>query len=118
MAAQSEIHRLKITGLRLNVTDESALLEALAHALGVANERINSVRILRRSLDARQRTLCYEYSLAADVCLDQQELAQMLADSRVSLLQDEPLPSPGPRLAALSAATGRAPLALLQSAAA
>ena len=80
------------------MTDEPALREALAQALDVAAERIKSVRILRRSLDARQRTLLYEYSLAADVCLDQEELAQMLSDSRVSLFQDEPLPSPGPRL--------------------
>ena len=91
-------HRLKITGLRLSETDAPALLEALAQVLGVAADRIETLQILRRSLDARQRTLLYEYSLAADVCLDQQELAQMLSDSRVTLFQDEPLPSPGPRL--------------------
>lgn len=89
---------MKITGLRLGETDAPRLREALAQALGVATERIESVRILRRSLDARQRMLLYEYSLAADVCLDQEELAQMLSDSRVSLFQDEPLPSSGPRL--------------------
>ena len=98
MATQSEIHRLKITGLRLSLTDEPALLEALAQVLGIAADRIQSMRILRRSLDARQRTLCYEYSLAADVCLDQQELAQMLSDSRVSLFRDDALPSPVARL--------------------
>ncbi len=38
MAAQSETYRLKITGLRLSVTDEPALLEALAQVLGVAAE--------------------------------------------------------------------------------
>ena len=63
MVAQSETYRLKITGLRLSVTDESALLEALAHALGVAAERIKSMRILRRSLDARQRTLSMNTAL-------------------------------------------------------
>lgn len=91
-------YRLKITGLRLSVTDDFALLEALAQVLGVAADRIKSMRILRRSLDARQRTLLYEYSLAAEVCLDQEKLAQLLSDSSVSLFQDEPLPSPGPRL--------------------
>lgn len=98
MAAQSSPQHLKITGLRLSVTDDSALLEALARVFGVAVDCIKSMRILRRSLDARQRTLLYEYSLAAQVCLDQEKLAQMLSDSRVSLFHDEPLPSLGPRL--------------------
>jgi len=97
MAVQSKTYRLKITGLRLGETDTQALRAALAQALGVATVRIESVRILRRSLDARQRMLCYEYSLAADICLTAEEFERINSDSRVSLYQEEPLPV-GPRL--------------------
>ncbi|MBM4310182.1 MAG: FAD-binding protein [Deltaproteobacteria bacterium] len=97
MAAQSKTYRLKFTGLRLGETGTIALREALAQALGVATERIESVRILRRSLDARQRTLCYEYSLAADICLTAEEFERISSDSRFSLYQEEPMPV-GPRL--------------------
>jgi uncharacterized protein len=85
-------HRLKITGLRLGATDEPAVREALARALGVAPEHIQTVRILRRSLDARQRMLVYEYSLVADICFADEEFKRVRADSRVSLYQEEPLP--------------------------
>ncbi len=98
MVAQSLPQRLQITGVRLDVADVPALREALAFVLAVPVERISSVRILRRSLDARQRKLHYEYSLAADVVLNHEDLARVLSDRKVSLYQDKPLPPTGPKL--------------------
>ncbi len=98
MAAHSETYRLKITGLRLGGTDGPSVQGELARALCVPCERIQSVCILRRSLDARQRTLVYEYSLAADICLTAEEFERISADSRVSLYSEEPLPPAGPGL--------------------
>ncbi len=98
MVAQSLSQRLKITGLRLRVTDAPVLRDVLALAFNLPVERISAIRILRRSLDARQRMLQYEYSLAADVVLNHDELERVLSDQKVSLYQEESLPSSGPRL--------------------
>ncbi len=98
MAGQSTPQRLKIAGLRLPVTDASAMLDALVLILDVPVERISSAQILRRSLDARQRTLHYEYSVAADVVLNRVELARVLSDPKVSLYEDVVLPPAEPRL--------------------
>jgi uncharacterized FAD-dependent dehydrogenase len=98
MAGQSTPQRLKIAGLRLPVTDASAMLDALVLILDVPVERISSVRILRRSLDARQRTLHYEYSVAVDVVLNRDELTRVLSNPKVILYEDVALPPAGPRL--------------------
>lgn len=92
MAARPEIRRLKITGLRVPAVDEKALKQALAAALGVPSARVSAVRILRRSLDARQRTVVYEYTLAADIALDDMELECARADRRVAAYCEEVMP--------------------------
>ena len=79
----------------MDAADSNALQDACACALNLPLERISSVRILRRSLDARQRKLQYEYSLAVDALLDQDELTRVLANPRVSLYQEVLLPPPG-----------------------
>jgi uncharacterized FAD-dependent dehydrogenase len=98
MAAQSSSKRLKITGLRLDVADINPLQDACSRVLNLPLDRISSVRILRRSLDARQRTLQYEYSLAVDVMLNQDELTRVLANPGVSLYRDVLLPPAGPHV--------------------
>ncbi len=98
MAGKSTQQCLKITGLRLPVTESSALQDALAHALAVPIESISSFRILRRSLDARQRLLHYEYSLIAEVILNHNECERVLSNSQVSPYEDVVLPPAGPRM--------------------
>jgi hypothetical protein len=98
MAGKSTPQRLKIIGLRLPVTDAPVLSDALARALAVPVESISCVRILRRSLDARQRTLHYEYGVAAYVSLNHDEQIRVLSNPKVSLYEDVVLPPVGPRL--------------------
>jgi len=94
MVGKATTQRIKITGLRLPVAKTPALQDALAHALAVPVESISCVQILRRSLDARQRTLHYEYSIAADVILSNDEREHVLSNPKVNLYQDASLPGP------------------------
>ena len=98
MAEQFAVRRLKVSGVRLSEMDEAALRPALAVVLDIPSARIASLQIVRRSLDARQRTVLYDYCLVVDIHLDDAELARVTADRRVSLYREEPFPSPGPHM--------------------
>jgi uncharacterized FAD-dependent dehydrogenase len=89
---------LRITRLRLPVSEDAALQDEVAHVLAVQPESISGVKTLRRSLDARQRTLYYEYSVAAHVAVNDDELKRILSNPHISLYQDVVMPPVGPRI--------------------
>lgn len=95
---------LRVSNLRLSVTEpEAALAEHLARALGLSPEALRQWRILRKSLDARDKDdLKFVYS--AEVVAPEQEprlLAQAARAARPPVLveaYEEPLfevPAPG-----------------------
>ncbi|MFZ9089736.1 MAG: hypothetical protein ACO3FE_06550 [Planctomycetaceae bacterium] len=90
---------LRVTNLRTPVElPEDQLAEALAQSLGVSCDRIPSLRILRKSLDARnRRRLEFVYSLALAVPEPEQSAFRSRGDVRIDHW-DEPSfedPSPG-----------------------
>ena len=77
---------LRLTDLRLPIEHpEAELRPAVAKAIGVAVDDITSLRILRKSLDARQRNrLQFVYSVTVDLADETARFEQLLDHPHVS----------------------------------
>jgi len=94
---------LRISNLHLSVDEpESALPGRLASVLGLQPEALSRWRILRKSLDARDKSdLQFVYTAEVILPEDEAQLAQSAARTaptsvRIDLYQEEPFESPSP----------------------
>ena len=84
---------IRLTQLHLPVSSEGqdkeeerrALRKKTASLLGIPEERIKTLRILRRSIDARKKPrLFYSYSLAVSCGKEEKLLRRHAGDNRIS----------------------------------
>ncbi len=94
---------LRITNLRTRVEQpEAELPTRAATALGVSTETFRSCRILRKSMDARQRdSLQFVYSLVVDVPDNVKPKAKAASDLQVDAFAQTPFIDPEPGSAPL-----------------
>ncbi|OAI41060.1 FAD-dependent oxidoreductase [Planctomycetaceae bacterium SCGC AG-212-D15] len=98
---------IRISNVRLGLdAPEAALAEAIGHVLGTPSAQTAPWRILRKSLDARDKdNLQFVYSLAVDVPEDSAQLAERApgasAGVKVEHYDEEPFAMPPPGAAPL-----------------
>lgn len=90
--------KVRVTNLRTPVElPEEQLPDTLARALGISRDQIPALRILRKSLDARnRRDLKFVYSLALAVSPEQQSAFRSRRGVKVDLWEEPPFEDPAP----------------------
>ena len=77
--------KLKINNVRISLQRENTLERALSKKLGVTEDALANVRILRKAVDARKKQdVCINYHLEADVDLPGKVVNKLLKDKDVA----------------------------------
>ncbi len=93
--AQKAVVKISVQGLRIPVADDTTVLCALSRRLSIAESSLKLIRILRRSVDARQRCIVYDYTVAVELQADTEKIETILAEQGIKRYCDEePAPVP------------------------
>jgi hypothetical protein len=92
MAEEKEKIKIKLLNVRLPFNEKPNLTLLVSAALGIAEEAVTSVQILRRSVDARQERLDMVYTLAIELVAAKQVLSDILNKKDVEILRAAPAP--------------------------
>lgn len=94
---------LRITNIHLPIEEnESSLPEMIVRHLGISENEIRSWRILRKSLDARNRyAIQFVYSIVVELCGDAADSNKWINLSNVSCHDQRPFEDPQPGTATL-----------------
>ena len=92
--------RLKINNVRLPLVKEMTVEQALCKKLGLRQECLKRVQLLRKAVDARKKdNVCLNYHVLAELDIPTKFAKRLLTDKDVS--KYELLPKPEPRLGTL-----------------
>ena len=90
MAEEKEKIKIKLLNVRHPFNEKPNLTLLVSAALGIAEEAVTSVQILRRSVDARQERLDMVYTLAIELVAAKQVLSDILNKKDVEILRAAP----------------------------
>jgi uncharacterized FAD-dependent dehydrogenase len=85
MAEEKEKIKIKLLNIRHPFNETPNLTLLVSAALGIAEEEITSMQIIRRSVDARQERLDMVYTLAIELAAAQQGLSDILKKKDVEI---------------------------------
>ena len=92
MAEEKEKIKIKLLNVRHPFNEKPNLTLLVSAALGIAEEEVTSVQIIRRSVDARQERLDIVYTLAIELVAAKQVLNDILKIKDVKIHQATPAP--------------------------
>jgi len=92
MAEEKEKIKIKLLNVRHPFNEKPNLTLLVSAALGISEENVMSVQIIRRSVDARQERLDMVYTLAIELVAAKQALGDILKKKDVEIFQAAPLP--------------------------
>ena len=85
--------KLKINNVRISLLQEMPLKEAVSHKLGVRQDDIKSLQIMRKAVDARRKNnVCLNFHVLADVDGSKKQLSRLLKDKDISQYKEEAEP--------------------------
>jgi uncharacterized FAD-dependent dehydrogenase len=93
MAEEKEKIKIKLLNVRHPFNEKPNLTLLVSAALGIAEEDVMSVQVIRRSVDARQERLDMVYTLAIELVAAQQALGGILQKKDVEIFQAAPSPA-------------------------
>jgi uncharacterized FAD-dependent dehydrogenase len=92
MAEEKEKIKIKLLNVRHPFNEKPNLKLLVSAALGITEEEVTSVQIIRRSVDARQERLDMVYTLAIELAAAKQVLGDILKIKDVEIHQAAPVP--------------------------
>ena len=85
--------KLKINNVRIALLQEMPLKEAVSHKLGLKQDEIKSLQIMRKAVDARRKNnVCLNFHVLADVDGSKKQLSRLLKDKDISQYKEEAEP--------------------------